>query len=362
MTVLFAPQPARTSLAANGMRVHAVGSVPAAVSGDPARGMRWLLEHRNSANLTALPHDADPRWIIDWLDGLAGVDALAVVRAGPSRDYTDMPVYRIRRGRSIDKADVALGRVRDAAAAFAALDRLAVEFTVPDRVQIGVPHTLDRALFAAGSPQAAADWLPALHANLVDELSELVDRWGDRVQLQLETPAVLMSYHRTPLDGWPELTTRLVALTADVLAITGSAAPWVVHLCYGDLGHRPAFVPAGLDAAVLFLNAVAVELDRRGLPAPTAHLPLCHGAAGPPEDPAYYRPLTGLRRSVDVIAGLVAETEPSASRLALALVTEALAVSPTAIGAPCGLGRRTPAAAAANMRLAADLITRTSPR
>ncbi|MFD0206253.1 MULTISPECIES: hypothetical protein [Saccharothrix] len=343
--------------------VHLVGSLPRPLCDDPATAMDWFLRHRGDAALTALPSDRDPRWIIDWLTHhMSSVPSLEQVRGGASRGYDDMPYYRVRPGQRLCAEEVGLSRVEQAEAAFAALDRLSDTRTgEPLRVQVGIPNALDLAAFAFGSIDAAREWLPTMQTAVVHEVTELVARWGDRLQLQLETPAVLVAYHLTPPEAWPMLTADLSCQVAEVLA----AAPltrWVLHLCYGDLEHEPVFVPEDLTAAVRFLNALAEALDGRGAPMPTVHLPVTSGDSPPPTDPAFYDELRRLRPGVDVIAGVVAEDHPEQTREALRLTEEALGAPVVGVAAACGYGRRSEDAAAANLGLAAELAREWSLR
>ncbi|MEU4742254.1 hypothetical protein AB0G02_17565 [Actinosynnema sp. NPDC023658] len=343
--------------------VHLVGSLPRPLCDDPVTAMDWFLRHRCGAALTALPSDRDPRWIIDWLTHhLSSVPALEQVRGGESRGYDDMPYYRVRPGCRLSPDDLGLGRVRQAEEAFAALDRLRVALPVDvPRVQVGIPNALDLAVFAFGSIDAAREWMPAAQTAVLNEVAELVARWGDRVQLQLETPLELVAYHRTPPEAWSALTAELIGQVAGVLA-AAPGARWVLHLCYGDLEHVPVFTPTDLRPAVVFLNALADLLTAHSLPMPTVHLPAASGANPPPTDPAFYDELRHLRRGVDVIAGLVAEEHPEETREALRLTVEALGVPVAGIAAACGYGRRTEDAAAANLGLAARLAREWSVR
>ncbi len=343
--------------------VHLVGSLPRPLCDDPATAMEWFLRHRGDAELTALPSDRDPRWIIDWLTHhMSTVPSLEQVRGGESRGYDDMPYYRVRPGHRLCADDVGLSRVEQAEAAFAALDRLRVAGTGdPLRVQVGIPNALDLAVFAFGSIDAAQEWLPTMQTAVVHEVTELVARWDDRLQLQLETPAVLVAYHLTPPAAWPALTADLTRQVAGVLA----AAPrtrWVLHLCYGDLERVPVFVPTDLKPAVRFLNALADVLAGQGTPLPIVHLPVASGRHAPPTDPAFYDELRHLRRGVEVIAGVVAEDHPEETREALRLTAEALGAPLAGVAAACGYGRRTEAAVAANLGLAARLAQEWSVR
>lgn len=341
--------------------VHLVGSLPRPLCDDPATAMGWFLRHRCEAPLTALPSDRDPRWIIDWLThDMSSVPSLELVRGGTSRGYDDMPYYRVRPGGELCPEDICLSRVEQAEAAFAALDRVCPADDRP-RVQVGIPNALDLALFTFGSMEAARDWVPTMQAAVVREATDLVARWGDRVQLQLETPAVLVAYHLTPSHAWDALTEDLTRQVAGVLTAAPDAR-WVLHLCYGDLAHVPVFTPTDLKAAVRFLNALADVLAGQGAPMPTVHLPVASGDTSPPTDPAFYADLRHLRRGVEVIAGVVAEDYPEETREALRLTVEALGAPVAGVAAACGYGRRTEEAAAANLGLAARLAREWSVR
>ncbi|MFI9005649.1 hypothetical protein ACIGNX_00260 [Actinosynnema sp. NPDC053489] len=345
------------------MPVHLVGSLPRPLCDDPVTAMAWVLGHRGDAELTALPSDRDPRWIIDWLTHhLSTVSSLEQVRGGESRGYDDMPYYRVRPGEKLCSEEVGLARVEQARAAFEALDRLGLTATgEPPRVQVGIPNALDLAAFAFGSLDAAREWLPTMQAAVLHEVTELVARWGDRVQLQLETPTVLVAYHLTPPEAWAALTRDLTTQVAEVLAVAPRTR-WVLHLCYGDLEHVPVFTPTDLRPAVRFLNALADALAARHVPMPTVHLPVACGAGAPPTDPAFYDDLRHLRRGVEVIAGVVAEEHPEETREALRLTAEALGAPVAGVAAACGYGRRTEDGAAANLRLAAELAREWSVR
>ncbi|MEU3628793.1 hypothetical protein BS329_15385 [Amycolatopsis coloradensis] len=339
--------------------VHPVGTVPAALSHEMGTAMIWFLEHRGGAPLTALPFDTDPRWIIDWLDNLARIPALELAHPGDSRGYDDMPYYRIRPGHQLTPEDLSMGRVEQTETAFAILETLDTGGAV-DRLQVSIPNAFDRALFASGSPEAAAEWMPDMQTSVRTEVAEIAARWGERVQLQLETPAVLASYHRTPREDWPLLTTELVQQVTGVIGAAPDAR-WILHLCYGDLEHQALFTLVDLDAAVQFLNALAEALAAYGIPMPTVHLPVAYGNAAPPTNPGFFRALLWLRRGIRIIAGVVSEDYPTQSSVALSLIIDALGEPVEAIAAGCGHGRRTVTAAAANMALAARLAHEWSP-
>ncbi|WP_410646297.1 hypothetical protein [Amycolatopsis sp. cmx-4-54] len=336
------------------MEIHPVGTVPLGAGGDPFSTMQWHLDHQHGVPLTGLPFDiTDDRWIIAWLDSRELVPGLVKARPGKSRGYTDMPFYTVEPGHRLSPADLALGRVEQTAAAFAVKDRL-IGDQIPQRLQVSIPNALDLAYFVSGSTAAAPVWMVDAQAMLNGEIREIADRWGDAVQLQLESPSILLAYHATPRDFWSQLTAQLARQVAETISVAKDAH-WILHLCYGDLEHRALFEPADLDAAVLFVNALADVLTERGVSVPRVHLPVAHGSAAPSTDPDFFAALRELRRGIDVIAGVVAEEHPDETRTALALMTDALGGPVTAIGAACGLGRRTIAAGGANYALAASV-------
>ncbi|MEU4448778.1 hypothetical protein [Actinosynnema sp. NPDC023926] len=361
-TTADAPTPADDQ-AHRPLPVHLVGSLPRPLCDDPATALRWFVEHRGEAELTALPSDRDPRWIIDWLTRhLSSVPSLEQVRGGESRGYDDMPYYRVRPGQRLSEQEVGLRRVEQAEAAFAALDRMCPGGPgEPPRVQVGIPNALDLALFAFGSIDAAREWMPTVQAAVRHEVAELDARWGDRLQLQLETPAVLVAYHLAPPPAWAMLTADLTRQVSGVLA-AAPRARWVLHLCYGDLERVPVFTPTDLRSAVRFLNALTDLLAEQGAPMPTVHLPVVCGRQAPPTDPAFYEELRHLRRGVGIIPGVVVEDYPEETREALRLAEEALGAPVSGVAAACGYGRRTEEAAAANLALAARLAREWSMR
>lgn len=240
------------------------------------------------------------------------------------------------------------------AEAFAARGQL-VGDAIPEQLQVSIPNALDLAFFVAGSAEAAPRWLPAIQTMLAGEIREIVQRWGDRVRLQLESPAVMLKYHQTPRENWAQLTDQLVDQAASMIAVAAQA-DWVLHLvCYGDLEHQPLCVPDGLEAPVVFLNALAQRLEAMGIAMPIAHIAVTYGDAAPPTDPAYYEILRELRSDIQVIAGVVAEHHPEASAVAAALIADAVGKRLKALGPACGLGRRTPEDAAANLQLSARI-------
>ncbi|HEY3690539.1 MAG TPA: hypothetical protein VGL46_09565 [Pseudonocardiaceae bacterium] len=335
------------------LRVHPVGTVPAGAGGDPLSTMQWHLDHRHGATMVTLPFETDERWIIGWLDAREQVRGLVKLRAGGSQSYGDLPYFTLAEGYQLTTADLALGRPQLTENAFQVYEDLVGE-DIPSQLQVGIPNAIDLAYFVSGSAETSAEWMPEMQAMVAGEVSEIANRWGDRVVFQLESPVILLAYATTPREDWALLTRELASQVAGILG----AAPnsdWVLHLCYGDLEHQSLIEPTDLAAAVQFLNTLAEVLAGLDIPMPTVHLPVAYGDKPPSTDPQFYADLRDLRRGIAVIAGVVAESHPDQTRTAIGLVVDALAGPVEGIGAACGHGRRTNEAAAANAELAASV-------
>ncbi len=334
--------------------VHFLGSLPPAISHTDLHAMQWFLDHAGDTNLLTLPSDRDPRWIIDWLDNLTNVPTLQPRRIGRSTGYDDMPTFRLAPGRFLAPEDVSLRRVRDVTVAMAARPRLRTTGDLPPH-QVSIPNALDLSYFCFGAARPALAALPIFRDALIDDVLEIHNRWDSEVTFQLETPAVLTLFERTPRPLWKMLALGLAKQAAELITAAPPEINWIIHLCYGDLAHQPMFEPTDVVAAALYLNALERRLTKASYPMPTAHIPLCTGTSAPPTDRSFYRALGHLRGNIDIIAGLVDENHPTASRIALQFAEDELDRPIRTIAAACGLGRRSPEAAAANARLARRL-------
>lgn len=351
-------------------KVHFVGSLPPALAETDRAGMQWLLDRAGSMQLTTLPCDRDPRWIINWLENLRDRGPFELVLDGDSSDYTRMPVYRVRRGAILGPADVGPRRDQEFSAALAARRQLSATDLPP--YQVSMPAPLDLSLFAFGVPAAAmrllspAAAMRAIRSALkhlstftaaivaeIEQIQQLAARWNDEVVIQLESPAVMVAYDRAPRAAWPLVTRLLTRQLAGVIAALPPDVELVLHdWCRGDLEHKPIAEVRDLAPLVAFTNALATRLERAGRSMPPVHIALCDGETAPSTRPSDYEVLRKLRADVEVYAGLADEHHPDASARALELVEQALGRPVAAVAAACGLGRRTPEEAEANAVLA----------
>ncbi|WP_236787927.1 hypothetical protein [Amycolatopsis sp. GM8] len=349
-----------------------VGTLPPSLAVDEDTAMRWILEQAGPVALTGLPADRDSNWIIGYLRNLTNVAVLEVVVPGEFRDYDDFTVYRVARRRCLAPGDVTLGRVAEVDAAMVAHRHLATEHPGLPPHQVSIPSPLDLAAFVFGVPaaltgllsrrhavaavRAALAHLPTFTTAVVNEIRAIHDRWGDQVAFQVETPAVCVSYDRAPRSLWPVATGFLTSVTARVLEAIPADALVIVHdYCHGDYMNKPIADPGTLLPLVAFRNRIAARLRAGGRTIPPMHAALCDGVTPPSLDPEFYKPLNRLDPDIPFYAGVVDEQHPAETAAALRLTEAALGRPVNAVAAPCGLGRRDPERAAANMRLAREL-------
>jgi hypothetical protein len=328
-------------------RIHFVGSLPSGLSDDPRQAMRWIVDHRGGHQLTTLPCDLDPIWIVDYLRALAGRPAFEIKRPGEYADYADMRTYNVRRGHRLRPEDVSMGRADR-------LGKILEEFRIlraghPDladiRLQISLPNPLDLAIFVFGDrPWRSLRYLPVFTQAAVDEVTALTAAAGEDVVWQLETPCVLIGMDKAKrLPGGRPLAARLLAnQVAALLARLPTDAGVILHLCYGDLANTAMFNPRDLGPAVDYLNLLATALRRRGRPLPPVHIPAAYGTNPAPRTEEFYRPLRRLDPEWNVIAGIAAAADPQGSADSLSLFEAAAGRQAYAVATACGLGRDTP--------------------
>lgn len=366
------PAPAR--------RLHFVGSLPPQIATDAEAAIRWFLTQAGELPLTAVPCDADPVRIIDYLVGLAkvrtehGNPVFETAVPGTYRSYDTMGVYRL----ALDPIAKGVVTLRPEHVSMNRVDRTrsvielfrGIRAENPNwahlRHQISLPSPLDLALFVFTGPPFSPtkrlpktlQALPKLGALLTAlrhvpvfaeaarrEVAELCATDASDIVFQIETPAVLIMLSMTPKPLRPLVTRLLARHLARFLASLPSTAATILHLCYGDLGHQPLMPPKDITIQVNFLNALADHLRATGTPLPEAHLPVAHGDHAPSTDPAFYVPLLRLDRDYSVIAGVAAENHPEASRDAFCHFETFADRGDLTVATACGLGRRDPSQA-----------------
>jgi hypothetical protein len=343
---------------------HYVGTLPAELMTGDRAVMQWFADRSEGWPVTAVPCDLDSDWILDYLRALEKhTDIFEVVRSGEFADYSDFPSYGLRSGRMLEPQHVSMDRVErigEVVSAFESLQRSRPELA-ETKVQISQPNPLDLALFAfagaavsGGLPVGQAlrrsnlvvgalRHLPVFAEAVLQEMTEVIDRHGDRVVWQLESPIALLSMVKAEQlhSQW-----ALASIVARQLAgflgrMHEIGAETIVHLCYGDYQHKNLLTPRTLAPAVRLLNHTARLMNKQGPPLPPVHIPCAYGAEPAPLEPSFYAPLHELDTDWRVIAGVVSPDSVEGSARALALFEQAAGRTAYGVATACGLGRCT---------------------
>ncbi|MBF6205251.1 MULTISPECIES: hypothetical protein [Nocardia] len=340
---------------------HYVGSLPAELMTGDRAVLQWFADRSEDRPVTAVPCDLDPDWILEYLIGRGKHDVFEVVHSGDYTDYSDFPSYGLRSGRTLEPRHVSMdrvGRIGEVVSAFESMQRDRPELAAT-KVQISQPNPLDLALFvfagaavSAGLPVGKAlrrsnlvvdalRHLPVFTEAVLQEMTEVIERHGEHVLWQLESPIALLSMvkaeqmHAQWSLGW--LVARQLASFLGRMHQIG--ADTIVHLCYGDYQHKSLLSPRTLAPAVKLLNQTARLSSKQGTPLPPVHIPCAYGAEPAPLDPRFYAPLRKLDPAWRLIAGVVSPDSAENSAGALALFEKAAARTAYGVATACGLGR-----------------------
>ena len=341
---------------------HFVGSLPEALTTGDREVLEWFADHSEGWPLTAVPRDLDAGWVVAYLRSLEERNAFHIVRSGDYADYSDMRGYEVRPGHILEPHDVAMGRTERIGAIvseFESLQRSRPELA-DKRVQISQPNPLDLALYAfagtavslglpvvpavrnLGVVVTALRHLPVFTDAVLQEMSAVTGRYGDRVVWQVESPiATLGVVKAEQLRAQWSLAPLLARQLGGFLARTHEiGAATTLHLCYGDHNHKNLLTPGGLGPVVKLLGNLSRVLRRHGVPLPVVHVPCAYGADPAPLDPAFYRPLRSLDPAWQLIAGVVGPDDDDSIR-ALQLFERSSGRTAYGVATACGLGRRT---------------------
>lgn len=347
--------------------LHWVGTLPdITVEGYGSRGtpdenrMRWFLDRSQGHEMTALPCDQDPDWIVKYLRYLEDVDdVFEVARPGEYTSYADVRRYRVKRGVTLLPEHVDDMRAPHLRYLVDLARRVRADY--PDRqglrFQVSLPHPFDLAYAVFGTTlRADAHWR-VFRDVAVAEVRELCTSDAVDLVFQIETPIVLSALNRVPRMLRRRAAKMLAWRMLTFVNELPRTANLILHLCYGDLRHKAAVEPTSLEPAVLYLNALAPMLRSIGRDLPPVHIPAAYGDRPPPADVMFYEPLRHLAPAWNLIAGVIDENSTRASAKGL-IMFEGCAQRPSlAVATACGLGRRIPGADLA----AAALMARLAP-
>ncbi|WP_344647782.1 hypothetical protein [Cryptosporangium japonicum] len=323
-------------------RAHLVGSIPA---DDAADAMRLAVEHL-PGRLDHLPDGETgerSQWIMNVLDDFRHHPALEITRPGDFSGYDTVPRYRVRRGERLYGATLDLGITAAARASYPVYREQRAAGV--RGFQVGIPGAIDLALFTFG-PTGVLRYERPFAEALAIAMHEV---HRDDVVFQVELPAELVLLTRAPRPARRALAGLLAGRVAALALGAPRGARFGAHLCLGDLNHRALGAPSDAQPLVELANAL-VERWPASRPLQYVHLPLAAGAEPPVVDPAFYRPLRGLRPGgVRVVAGYAHEEQDLGTQRRVRDQVEDAVGARVDVSTSCGLGRRDRAGAIAAM-------------
>lgn len=298
-------------------------------------------------------------WILNVMRELERHPDLAEGRAGDWSDYDHLSRLKVRPGHRLDGRTLDLGYVAAFEEGFGVLEKLAAARGRDDLVfQVGMPGDLDFTLFALG-PAAVLRYRKAIRTALLQEIEAIHARAGSKVVFELELPVELVLLTQLPKVLRPAIAAFLARGVAAMVAQAPTGARFGVHLCLGDLRNKARGKLTDAGPLVTLTNALAKAWPKdRQLE--FVHVPLAAGDVPAPSLGPFYEPLGKLRLPAEVrfIAGFVHEKR-TVTELGVTLhAIESAAGRQVDLATACGLGRRTPEAAAETMTKAA-LLTNT---
>jgi len=326
--------------------VHLVGTVP----GDNAwDAMRAILDVPGLArHLRTLPDgETGPRqwWVKAELDAMLDIPGLVIVN--PDAGFTspdDAISFEVPAGYALRAEDLErrLPTLTAFQASYPLFRRLREERGLPRlSFQVGLPSPPDLALLAF---RREAGLRPDIYEPVLEAKTRLIRACaalaaGD-VAFQLDVPIPLIMVATAPADQREKVAHWAAGLIAEVPARTEPGTRFGVHLCVGDMHHKPMVRPDSAEPAVLLANEIASQWPQ-GWPLEWVHIPFAAAEDPPPPDESWYRPLQDLTlgAATRFAAGFVHEKLAASEHRRLLAVIERNA-GPADISMACGLGRR----------------------
>ncbi len=333
---------------------HLVGSLPAADAGAAMRQFLAAVGDR----LPVLPDGETGEryhWIIHIIEGLRRHPDLEVKQDGRWSDYKDVLVLKIRDGHTLTGESLDFGHV----ASFRAGYPIYREVRGPAQTgfQVGIPGDFDMALFVLGPAAGFRHRRPFTDATVAEIRAIHAEAGGDAL-FQIEIPAELVLVARTPQPLRPLMAGILGRGVANLARQAPEGARFGLHLCLGDMNHRALGRMSDTGPLVALANAI-VKAWPHGRPLEYLHAPFAAAEQPPPTDPGWYAPLRRLRLpgGTRFVAGVAHEDQDLATQQKIVQMIDELVGSRAGVSTSCGLGRRTPDAAARALKRIGELTS-----
>ena len=340
----------------DGRAVHLVGSIP---TDDAEQAMRTVAQ-RLGDRIRMLPDGETGErrnWVVHIVESLRTHPDLEVARQGDWSDYDHATRLKVRAHHRLRGDALDFGHVAAFDASLPVFSQIRADTGLNDLAfQVGIPGDLDIALFTLG-PVGAFRHRRAFMDATLREIHTIHGKAGSSVVFQLELPVELVFVTQMPRLLRPAMATFLARGVRRLARLSPQGARFGIHLCLGDLGNKALGRMWDAQLLVVLANAILRSWPS-GRPLEYVHAPLAAGDDPAPRDEAFYQPLSQLRLPADVrfIAGFVHEASSADEHRRILGVIEGQLGCRVDVATACGLGRRTPEAAAITMDRAAELV------
>ena len=322
---------------------HLVGSAPAP---DARAAMEEALAAVGDRLATLPDGETGERhhWIMHIIEALREHPDLEVKRDGDWSDYDKVPVFKERAGHRLTGATLDFGHVAAFNESYPIFRELRGERELA--FQAGIPGDFDMALFVLGPRGAFRRRDPFTEATLA-EIRAIHAQAGADVVFQLELPAELVFVARVPPPLRPAVARLLGSGVARLARESPAGARFGLHLCLGDMHHRALGRMSDTSPLVALSNAI-VRAWPAGRPLEFIHAPFAAAEEPPPTSPRWYAPLDRLELppGTRFIAGIAHEDQSLEDQRYILETIDRLVGVRAGVSTSCGLGRRTPDAAA----------------
>jgi hypothetical protein len=295
-------------------------------------------------------------WVKSIIEDLRRHPDLELAREGDWSDYDRIPRFRVRRGHRLDAGTLDFGHVAAFEASFPHFLKASAAAGGPLTFLVGIPGDLDMALFTLG-PAGGLRHRRTFTDATVREIEAIHRQGGNDVLFQIEVPAELVQVARSPRMLRPGVARILGRGVARLAARSPAGARFGIHLCLGDMNHRPLGRMRDAQPLVHLANAIAAAWPGRR-PLEYVHIPLAAALEPPSLAESFYAPLSRLRLpgGVRVIAGFAHEGQPLDQQRRLRDVIDTAVGAPVDVACSCGLGRRSREEAEAAIERTAALV------
>jgi hypothetical protein len=267
------------------------------------------------------------------------------------RPDVEITTFRVRPGRDPGAVRFGdLGYAAEASRSYAIFRELMAEGVLPpaSKFQVSLPTPFCIVWFhvADVSEQVAVE--PAFEDAMrreIDQIASVIP--AEHLSIQWDIATEMIGLERGTIGGpgtafpdrirqFDDMLDSLGRTVARLCGFVPQGIDAMVHLCFGDWGHKHSIEPKDASKMVAFANTIFVHAPRR---IDLIHLPV------PREryDEAFFAPLQNLRLppATQLALGLVHHTDGLEGTLRR-MRTANKFVANYAIGTDCGLGRRRP--------------------